>query len=539
MPKSSAEYFNNQIRRFHEFNHQFDNGSPQSGGSGDKPPGPARKRKHFSHAAGFAASKPGPIESDGQYAIRIATNFLQSARAIDQYRQEHNSRGAASRRQYHDTAKRNLNFNHGDFKIMATAFSNALSGLKANSEAINVVSGNLANENTYGYKANQVSFEELVSSIGGSSTTNLSGGSVVPISSQSFSQGSITTTGQAFDAAIQGNGFFVVKDAGGQQAFTRAGNFTLDATGHLLTQGGENVQGWNGVNGFVNTNSPLTNIVLPVAGLRAPTTTTQFSLNLNLNAGAAVGTTDATFSSPMQVVDSQGQLHTLTVTYTETVASTWTADVTIPSADLAGGVGATTDLTIPPITLTFDPSGNLSSPVFAGGAGAIPVSITGLADGAADMPLTWNLYDGNGSPQITQYDQASANLASSQNGTQAGQLTKISIGANGQITAVYSNGDNVAAAQLAVGTVLNPQSMQDLGSNTFGVTSATAVPAIGTPGTGSRGVVTGGALESSTVDIATEFTNLLIFERGYQANSKVISTEDQVIQTTLGLITGG
>ena len=417
---------------------------------------------------------------------------------------------------------------------MSTAFSNALSGLQANSNAINVVSGNLANENTYGYKANTVSFEELVSEIGGSANTNLSGGSVVPISSQSFSQGSITTTGQSYDAAIQGNGFFVVQDAGGQQGFTRAGNFTLDATGHLLTQSGENVEGWNGVNGVVNTNSPLASIVLPVAGLRAPTTTTEFSLNLNLNSGAAVGTTDATFSSPMQVVDSQGQLHTLTVTYTETAPGTWNYDVTIPSADIAGGVGATTDLTPGGGTLTFDAGGNLVTPA----AGApIPVSITGLADGAADMPLTWNLYDANGNPQITQFDQASTNLASSQNGTQAGQLTSMAIGANGQITAVYSNGDNVAVAQLAVGTVLNPQSMQDLGSNTFGVTSATAIPAIGTPGTGSRGTVTGGALEASTVDIATEFTNLLIYERGYQANSKVITTEDQVIQTTLGLIT--
>ncbi len=163
--------------------------------------------------------------------------------------------------------------------------------------------------------------------------------------------------------------------------------------------------------------------------------------------------------------------------------------------------------------------------------------ITGFADGAADMPnLVWNLYDANGNPQITQYDQASANLASSQNGTQAGQLTGISIGTNGQLTAAYSNGDNVAVAQVAVGTILNPQSMQDLGNNTFGVTSASAVPAIGVPGTGSRGTVTGGALESSTVDIATEFTNLLIYERGYQANSKVITTEDQVIQTTLSLI---
>lgn len=415
---------------------------------------------------------------------------------------------------------------------MSTAFSNALSGLQANSEAINVVSGNLANENTYGYKANTVSFEELVSSIGGASDANLTGASVVPFSTQTFSQGSITTTGQPYDAAIQGSGFFVVQSPEGQQAFTRAGNFTLSATGQLLTQNGENVEGWNGLNGVVDTNSPLTNIVVPVAGLQAPTTTTEFSLNLNLNSGAAVGTTDATFSSPIQVVDSQGQQHTLTVTYTETAAGTWGYNVTIPSADLTGGVGATTSVATG--TLTFDANGNLLTPA----AGApIAVPITGLADGAADLPLNWNLYDANGNPQITQYDSASTNLASSQDGTQAGQLTGISIGANGQLTAAYSNGDNVAVAQLAVGSILNPQSMQDLGNNTFGVTSSSAIPAIGVPGTGSRGTVSGGALESSTVDIATEFTNLLIYERGYQANSKVITTEDQVIQTTLSLIT--
>ncbi|MDP9054987.1 MAG: flagellar hook protein FlgE [Acidobacteriota bacterium] len=416
---------------------------------------------------------------------------------------------------------------------MGTAFSNALSGLQANAQAINVVSGNLANENTYGYKANQVSFEELVSeSLGGSAGTNLTGGSVVPLSTQSFSQGSITTTGQPYDAAIQGNGFFVVQSPAGQQAFTRAGNFAIDSTGHLLTKSGDYVEGWNGINGTVNTNAPLSNIVLPVAGLRAPTTTTNFTLNLNLNANAAVDTTDATFSSPMQVVDSQGQTHVLTVTYTKSAAGSWNYAVTVPTADLTSGSGTTTSLGTG--TLTFDANGNLSSP--APGAGAVPIAITGLADGAANMNLTWNLYGTNGNAQITQYDQASANLASSQNGTQAGQLTGISIGNNGQLTAKYSNGDNVAVAQLAVGTVLNPESMQDLGSNTFGVTSATAVPAIGTPGSGSRGTVTGGALESSTVDIATEFTNLLVYERGYQANSKVVTTEDQVIQTTLGLI---
>lgn len=414
---------------------------------------------------------------------------------------------------------------------MSTAFSNALSGLQANAEAINVVSGNLANENTYGYKANTVSFEELVSQIGGAGSADLTGAGVVPLSTQTFSQGSITTTGQPYDAAIQGNGFFVVQNTQGQQAFTRDGNFTLNAQGDLLTQSGEYVEGWNGLNGVVNTNAPLSNIVVPVAGLQAPTVTTEFSLNLNLDSAAQPGTSAATFSSPIQVVDSEGQLQTLTVTYTETAAGAWNYNVTIPSADLQGGVGTTT--TLASGTLTFDQNGNLLTP--AVGA-PIQIAISGLSDGAADMNINWNLYDSSNIPQITQYDQASANLASTQNGVQAGQLTGISIGQNGQLTAAYSNGNNVSVAQLAVATVLNPTSMQDLGNNTFGVTSATSIPAIGVPGTGSRGTVTGGALESSTVDIATEFTNLLVYERGYQANSKVITTEDQVIQTTLSLI---
>jgi flagellar hook protein FlgE len=415
---------------------------------------------------------------------------------------------------------------------MGTAFSNALSGLSANALAIDVVSGNLANLNTYGYKANAVSFEDLVSqSLGGGVASNLVGGAAVPVSNRPFTQGSISSTGNPFDAAIQGNGFFVLRTAAGNQVFTRAGNFKLDSTGHLLTQSGNHVQGWNGVNGVVDTNAGISDIVLPVAGLRQPSTTTKFSLAVNLNANAAAGTPDATFSSPMQVVDSQGKTHVLTVTYTKTASGQWGYDVTIPSSDLAGASGTSTSVASG--TLIFDANGHLSDP--AASAGAITIPIQQLANGAADLALTWNLYDTAGNPTITQYDQVSANLASSQDGTQAGQLTGISIGENGQMTASYSNGDSIAVAQLAVGSVLNPGSMQDLGNNTFGVTSATSVPAIGTPGTGSRGIITGGALESSTVDIAKEFTNLLIFQRGYQANAKVITTEDDILQETVAL----
>jgi flagellar hook protein FlgE len=185
-------------------------------------------------------------------------------------------------------------------------------------------------------------------------------------------------------------------------------------------------------------------------------------------------------------------------------------------------------------TLTFDGTGLLSSP--AASAGSVAIPITGLADGASDMSVNWNLYDASGTSTLTQFSEASANLASTQDGTAPGQLTGTSIGPNGQVSATYSNGSSIVVAQIALASVLNPGSMQNLGNNTFSATSATATPIIGTSATGSRGQITGGALESSTVNIATEFTNLLTYERGYQANSKVITTEDDIMQSTVGLI---
>ena len=418
---------------------------------------------------------------------------------------------------------------------MGTTFSNALAGLNANSKAIDVVSANLANLNTYGYKQTTTSFEDLVSenlSAGGGNLASV-GGAAIPLTARQFTQGSVTTTNGPFDAAIQGNGFFVLRTTAGQQVYSRAGNFKLDATGHVLTQSGAYVQGWNAINGALNTNGTVSDIVLPVSGLRQPATTTTFSLSANLSANASVGGTDGTFSSPIQVVDSLGHTHPLTVTYTKSAAGQWDYTVTIPAKDVGGAAGSA-DTTVASGTLAFDPNGHLISPA-SGATGTVPIQIVGLGDGAADLNINWNLYDSSGAATITQYDQASANLASSQDGVQAGQLTGLGIGQKGQLFATYTNGDSLAVAQLAVASVLNPGSMQDLGNNTFGTTSQTAVPAIGTPGTGSRGGITGGGLESSTVDIAQEFTHLLTYERGYQANSKVITTEDEIIQSTLSL----
>jgi flagellar hook protein FlgE len=420
---------------------------------------------------------------------------------------------------------------------MSSAYSNALAGLTANSQAINIVSSNLANLSTAGYKDEQVSFEDLVNeSLNGFSNTSAISGSTVAQATQQFTQGTLETTNNPYDAAIQGGGFFVVNTTSGQQLFTREGNFSVNAAGQLVTATGQFVQGWNAASGTLSTNGATSNIVLPTNIELPPAATTTFSVSANLTANATVGTTGATFSSPIQVYDAQGVAHSLTVTYTETAANTWGYSVTIPSTDLtAGGATATTQLSSG--TLTFDGSGHLLSP--ASTAGTIPISITGLASGAADMNVTWNLYDSTGAATLTQYNQASANTANSQNGAAAGQLNGMSISGNGLVVAQFSNGTTENVAQIALASVLNPSSMQQLDGNNFAPTSATANPVIGVPSTGARGQITGGALETSTVDIATEFTNLLQYERGYQANSKVITTEDEIVQQTISLIANG
>jgi flagellar hook protein FlgE len=162
------------------------------------------------------------------------------------------------------------------------------------------------------------------------------------------------------------------------------------------------------------------------------------------------------------------------------------------------------------------------------------VPIQGFADGAADTTLTWNLYNGTAG-RITQFAQPSSVSALSQDGTAPGQLASVGIANGGQILAQYSNGDQQVVAQLALASVRNPDSLIAVGDNNFQASAATALPAIGVPGTGGRGEVVGGAVEASTVDMATEFTNLIIFQRDYQAAAKVVTTVDQLSQATINL----
>lgn len=415
---------------------------------------------------------------------------------------------------------------------MISAYSTALSGLNADSTAIDVIGNDLANLNTTGYKASEVQFSDLMSQeLGVSGTNGQLGIGVGQVTANSvYTQGTLESTGGPTDAAIQGNGFFVVQNQGGQTLYTRDGSFTVNSSGQLVDASGDLVQGWSATNGNVNTNGAVGAIAVPLGSTIAATPTTTMSLSLNLDATPSSTSTPTTFSAPIQVVDSLGASHTLTATFTNTSSNNWSYTVTIPAADLTTG-GSTT---VASGTLTFGPNGQLTSP--APTTDPQPVAVNGLADGAANLQIGWNLYNSAGNGNITQFAQASAVSNSSQNGYAAGQVSSVSLQNGGLLVATYSNGQQVTAGQLALASIANPESLSSVGNNDLAATAATATPVVGTAGTGSRGTIVAGSLESSTVDIASEFTNLLTFERSYQANSRVITTGDQLIQETINLV---
>lgn len=414
---------------------------------------------------------------------------------------------------------------------MFPAYSIALSALNANSKAIDVVGNNLANLNTTGFKSTNVEFSDLISqTLGLNSTADIGMGVGQVRTVNTEGQGTLTTTNGATDVAVQGNGFFVVTNSSNQTLYTRDGSFQVDAKGNITTASGEMVQGWPAVNGTVNPNGPVSALTVPY-GVAVPAfATTQMSVKVNLNSQVAITDPGASFSAPIQVVDSQGASHTLTVNFTKTATNSWSYAVTIPAADLK--TGGTTSLATG--TLTFDANGNISSP--AASTDPQPVKVTGLADGAADMSIGWNLFDSAGNSNVTQLAEASGVGATTQNGAAAGQIVNVTMENGGILMANYSNGKQSAVGQLALASIPNPQTLVSLGNNNLQATAATGTVSVGAANTGGRGQIVAGSLESSTVDIASEFTKLLTYERSYQAASRVITTSDQLVQETVNLI---
>lgn len=411
-------------------------------------------------------------------------------------------------------------------------FSTALSGMQAESAALNIVGNNLANLNTTGYKGSTANFYDLVNESINATDPNSGTGVTAPQAIRSFTQGSIQVTSGQYDAAIQGSGLFVLQNSQGNTLYTRAGNFQLNAQGQLVTSTGEAVQGWTAdANGVVSASGAVGNIVVPPGSLQTPAASTQFTVNANLNAAGTVGGTDGTFSTPVSVVDSLGEKHTLTVTFTKTANNAWSYNVTIPGEDLSSGTAGTPS-NVAKGSLTFDSSGNLLTPA---APGSVAISITGLADGAANLAPNWTLYDASSNPTLTQFSQTSSTSGNTADGVASAQLTSVGMQNGGLLVAKYSDGSSRTVAELAVAGFSNPESLVAVGNNNFQVSADTSAASVGAAGTGGRGQIEGGALESSNVDIASEFTNLIVFQRSYQADSRVITTLDQMSQALMQL----
>jgi flagellar hook protein FlgE len=408
------------------------------------------------------------------------------------------------------------------------SFSSSLSGLDSESQALSVISNNLANLNTVGYKGATPEFQDLfyqqIGSAGDGNPIQVGVGAKVGSIPATFTQGSIESTGVPTDVAIQGNGFFVL-DNNGLRSYMRAGDFSVGSNGELLTADGSAVLGYPAVNGTISASQTLAPLVISSGQLSPPLATANVSIGMNLDAGAAVG---GTFSTPVTIYDSLGGTHVLTYNFTKTAANTWNYTIDIPAAD----VGTTGNpVTVSSGTLTFNGNGQLTSPT----GNVTGITISGLADGASNLTFNWDLYDSTNSPIVTQASSPSAASSTQQDGYASGTLASFNIQGDGTIQGIFSNGQTLALGQLALATFANQQGLVRNGSNEFLASLSSGTANIGAPNTGGRGTLAGGSLEQSNVDIATEFAQLILAERGYQANSRVVTTIDRVIQDAINM----
>ncbi len=418
-------------------------------------------------------------------------------------------------------------------------FSIPLSGLTAESTALSAIANNLANQNTTGYKDTQVLFSDLfyqnLGTTGSGDPIQLGAGAEVGSMPSNFTQGSVSSTGVPTDVAIQGNGFFVVQQDG-VTSYTRAGNFSVDQNNFLVTSDGQQVLGYPAVNGVVNTGQAIAPVQLGAGTISPPTPTSEVQIQTNLDATATAGSADGTYSTPVTIYDSLGTPHTLTFSFTNTAANTWTYSLSIPSTDLnplspaGGGPPVPQSGILATGTLTFNGSGVLTSP----SSNVTGITATSLSDGANDLTFNWDLFNGT-TPVMTQVAGPSSTSSTQQDGTSAGTLTNFSIGADGTITGSFTNGTTAALGQVALAGFANDDGLEQVGSTDYTQTLASGQAVIGTPGTGGRGSLAGGSLELSNVDISTEFANLIVAQRAFEADAKAVTTFDQITQDTINL----
>ncbi len=453
-----------------------------------------------------------------------------------------------------------------------------VSGLQNHQTRMDVLGNNIANVNTNGFKKGRVTFQDLLSQtvagaasprdeVGGVNPKQVGLGMVVAAIDTIHTQGSLQTTGVMTDIAIQGNGFFVLR-AGEKEMFTRAGAFGLDRDGLLVNPAnGMRVQGWMaetvGDATTINTAANVESLVIPVGAKDAARATSSISFASNLDkrtpvipAGAgpdSLATLEGTWQTTFDVYDTFGRAHTLQVGFSRDplIANRWRAEVIVDPDSVTPtntAVAAGTAAEPNAFYLDFDNLGGLRAVLDSdlnviGDEGdlAVPVAFDvpdATEEAGAAYRQSFNLRLGAvGSYQnsITQFAEKSSTKAIRQNGYPMGYLEAFKIDQSGTITGVYSNGTNRMLGQIALASFTNPGGLEKVGESSYVVSNNSGGANIGISGVAGKGKVIAGALEMSNVDLAEQFTDMIITQRGFQANSRTITTSDQMLQELLTL----
>ncbi|MPQ99495.1 flagellar hook-basal body complex protein [Modestobacter sp. I12A-02628] len=421
---------------------------------------------------------------------------------------------------------------------MLRSMFSAVAGLKAHQTKLDVTGNNIANVNTVGYKTQSVVFQDTLSQLvraasaptedtGGTNPTQVGLGVKVAGVTTNFGQGSTQNTGRVEDFIINGDGFFVTAQ-GNNQLFTRAGSMTYDGTGHLVTPDGALLQGWTAdANGKIDTSGPIDSLTMPFGQILPPVPTSTNAIKGNLNASAAnpiVGppaVPGAVVTSVVDMFDKQGNKLTFTYSFTKTGPNAWTMSMNDSTGTAVGG--------FTPVNLTFDATGKLTAPA------------SGTTTFTATSAATPNPYANWGTPvvvdfsKMTQFSEKSGVDSTVQNGMTTGTLQSFGLTDDGVLQGTYSNGQTKALGQLAIASFNNPGGLVKSGASSFKSGDNSGQPLIGIGGSGSRGTLASGSLEMSNVDLAEEFTGLIIAQRGFQANSRVITTSDEILQELVQL----
>jgi flagellar hook protein FlgE len=400
----------------------------------------------------------------------------------------------------------------------------AISGLRAHQTMMDVIGNNIANVNTVGFKSGRVNFQDILSqTFRGATAPSGTLGSINPAQvglgvtvagiDVLHTQGNLQSTGKLTDMAIQGDGFFVVAN-GAQQYYTRDGSFDISIDGTLENPAsGLKVQGWQAdAAGAIDTTTAVGSVAIPIGQRTAAMATTATTVKGNLDANAQIGDTATT---TMTIYDSLGVGHSTKITFTKSSVTDWDW----AAASDPNDVGTTTASTG---TVTFDANG-----LWASDTGS-PLSID-VTNGATTPMVPTIAFAG-----MTAFAGASEPMGSA-DGFTSGSLVTFAVGNGGEISGVYSNGQTQRIGQIALASFLNPGGLLRNGQNVFIESSASGPASVGLPGTGGRGGVSTGALEMSNVDLASQFTGMITAERGFQANGRVITTSDEMLQELVNL----